>query len=163
MNTICFCFRLTVEFSRFCSKYLLVFFIIDGAAISIALLQFNKVNKIRLDQRIVQYFIVDECFIFILFWLKQSMQTGILIDVIRSFIVLCSALGWIYIFCHFGNKVTSAYQELNESIYLCDWHLFPMEIRKYLPILIMIVQKPIYMRGFGFNCTLETFKTVICT
>lgn len=86
---------------------------------------------------------------------------GNMFELSRSSLTLSSAFTLIFAFCYFGEKVTSAFDELHESINQCHWYLFPLEMKKYLTTILMISGKPVHMRAFAsFNCTLHTFKLV---
>ncbi|XP_031621400.1 odorant receptor coreceptor-like [Contarinia nasturtii] len=67
----------------------------------------------------------------------------------------------IFLFCYFGENITSEFTDLNDHIYHCDWHLFPRDIQRMLPILLINTQRPVILKGFGnILCTHENFKTV---
>lgn len=69
---------------------------------------------------------------------------------------------WLFIFCNIGDEVTRTFLNINEVIYDCDWHNIPLRYKKYLPSILLIAQKPVYIEGMGsVRATRETFKTVI--
>lgn len=68
----------------------------------------------------------------------------------------------IFVFCDSGERIASEFDEID--IYnLCDWYLFPANIEKAIPIVIMNTQlRPVVLEGFGnIQCSRETFKRVI--
>lgn len=76
--------------------------------------------------------------------------------------ILIWAYLWIFCICFFGERVTNAFEDLEHTVYQCDWYLFPREIQKFVPTIMINVQQPVNIRIFGkFNCTLRTFKQVI--
>ena len=84
-----------------------------------------------------------------------------MVEFLRSLVILSAVYSWSLQFCYFGDKVTTAFDDLNETIYQCDWYLFPMEMRKYIPAILRMAQEPVQMHAFGtYHCTLETLKTV---
>lgn len=77
--------------------------------------------------------------------------------------VICviSLLLYLLIFCNFGDNVTTEFDHINETIYYFDWQSLPLELKKYLPLMMLLAQKPIYMRGLGrVQCTREMFGKV---
>lgn len=71
------------------------------------------------------------------------------------------SFGAIFIFCNCGENLTSRFNELSDAIYECEWHLFPNNIQRVLPIIMNSAQKAIILRGFGnVSCTREAFKEV---
>lgn len=69
---------------------------------------------------------------------------------------------WLFVLCYFGDQVTSAFENLHESIYMCDWHLFPLELKKYITPMLLLAHENVYMHGFyEFDCTLQVFEQVI--
>lgn len=98
------------------------------------------------------------------FLFEQAFKSGNIMELIRSLMLLSSTYLWIFGFCYFGEQVTSAFNDLHKTVYLCDWYSFPLKIRKFIPTILLNAQQPVHMRGFAsFNCTLQTFKTVINT
>lgn len=68
---------------------------------------------------------------------------------------------WIFGFCYFGDRVTSALGDIQEAVYLCDWYSFPLGVQNYVPSILLIAQQPVYMSGFAaLRCTMQTFETV---
>lgn len=82
-------------------------------------------------------------------------------NILRLFLILAAALVFSYFICFFGDEVTTHFAYVNESIYLCDWYLFPLKMQKSLPPMIILAQKPLYIGNFGpVHCTRDTFKKV---
>lgn len=98
------------------------------------------------------------------FSLEQAFKSGNIAELIRSLMLLLSTYMWIFGFCYFGERVTSAFNDLHKTVYLCDWYSFPLKIRKYIPNILLSAQQPVHMHGFAsLHCTLQTFKTVVNT
>lgn len=75
--------------------------------------------------------------------------------------ILTAALVFSYLICFFGDEVTTHFEDVNESIYLCDWYLFPLIMQKSLPPMMILAQKSLYIGNFGpVHCTRDTFKNV---
>lgn len=71
------------------------------------------------------------------------------------------AFGSIFIACELCERVSNAYSEIDDAVNHINWHLFPIEIQKMLPTIIINTQKPIVFECFGSICfSRETFKNV---
>lgn len=69
---------------------------------------------------------------------------------------------WLFIYCYFGDEVTSRFDGIETKLYLCNWYLLPLPLEKCIPMIINSTHKPIYLQGFGStSCTRESFKKVI--
>lgn len=67
----------------------------------------------------------------------------------------------IFMYCEFGEHVTDRFDEINDALYECNWHLFPYKIQKMLPIIMIGIAKPVKISGFGnISFTRETLKMV---
>lgn len=68
----------------------------------------------------------------------------------------------LFIFCYCGNRVTDSFEQISVAAYNSIWYMYPMEMRKKLPTIIQMAEKPIYITGLSLIvCSLETFKVVI--
>lgn len=71
------------------------------------------------------------------------------------------SLTLVYLCSEFGEQVKSAFAEIEQAIYLCDWHLFANDIQKMLPTIIIVTQKPIVFHGIGIiTATRQSFENV---
>lgn len=71
------------------------------------------------------------------------------------------SFGITLFFCEFGERVRNEFEGLNDMIDELDWYLFPMEIQRMLPIIMIAAQKPVVIRGFGnIACVREVFRKV---
>lgn len=74
------------------------------------------------------------------------------------------ALNIIFICCECGERVSNAFEEINDAIDELDWYLYPIEVQKILPTIIMHAQMPVIFKCFGnIACTRAFFKTVSLT
>lgn len=91
----------------------------------------------------------------------QAISTNNTLVFSRSFTTLALITAWAFLFCYFGERLTSHFQSLSDEIYDCNWHEFPIELKKCLISMLTIAQKPIYLRGFAqFRCSHEIFASV---
>lgn len=85
-----------------------------------------------------------------------------MLELFRMIYTLSTYTFWLFLFCYFGNQVTTRFTDIGETIYQCDWYSYPMEMLNEMPLVISIMQKPIYLRAFGsLQCTREIFQKVI--
>lgn len=71
------------------------------------------------------------------------------------------ALALVFIACEIGQRLNDAFDEINSTIIQFKWYLFPLEIKKVLPIIIGGAQQPVSLECFGsITCTREVFKQV---
>lgn len=72
------------------------------------------------------------------------------------------ALCFVFVFCFFGEEVTSHFNSVDDALYQCDWIMFPLEWQKNMPIAMILAQRPVYIGNFNaIHCTRETFQKVI--
>lgn len=68
---------------------------------------------------------------------------------------------YILIACECGERVSSAFGEIGYVVCQFDWCLFPVEMWKMLPTILIFAQQPVEIPIFGsISCTRETFKKV---
>lgn len=77
---------------------------------------------------------------------------------------LSAMIAWTFMFyllCYFGEIVTEAFAKLHFSIYERSWYLYPLDLRRYMVLMILATETPIYFNGFGpLQCSCEAFKKV---
>lgn len=71
------------------------------------------------------------------------------------------AFAVLFIACEMGQRQNIAYDECNEIFNQFKWYLFPVEIRRNLPIILNYTQQSVDIKCFGSAaCDRETFKYV---
>lgn len=67
----------------------------------------------------------------------------------------------LFIFCYYGNMVTSECQLVSISAYDTLWYLYPIELQKYIIPIMQRSQQPFYFTGFKITvCSLQSFTNV---
>lgn len=67
----------------------------------------------------------------------------------------------MFIYCDFGERVCSGFNEIHTGVEECDWYQFPIEMQRML-LIIMTIDEPIVLNGFAnVVMTRETFKKVV--
>ena len=63
--------------------------------------------------------------------------------------------------CELGQRVSNAFYELSIRIDQFGWYLFPMEIKRILPMITVVAQEPVTFECFGsIALSRDTFKRV---
>lgn len=94
-------------------------------------------------------------------FLEQSINDGDTFGIMRPFNSLIVVLVSLFIFCYFGDGVTTRFHDVNDLMYECSWRLLPVNLRKELPMILAAAQNPAHLRGFAnLNCSCEVFKKV---
>lgn len=95
-------------------------------------------------------------------FLFQLIQQGAAITVIRPTAYLIFVITVCFVLCHYGERVTIEYEKINISIYRMCWYSMPIGVRKKLPTMMAMSQRPVYLKGFAtIQCTHEFFANVI--
>lgn len=84
---------------------------------------------------------------------------------VSALIPIFFSTNWIFIFifiyCELGQRVSEAFDKPYDAICQFKLHLFPMDVQRMLPIIIVGAQQPIDLRGYGnISCTRDSFKRV---
>lgn len=117
-----------------------------------ALLMYQVINKIQFQMFAFQ-------FIGILFGLQHA-------ETVIDFFLPIALAGWsfctILLICELGERLTTKFDEIDLEICFWNWYLFPNEIQRMLPIIIVGTQEPVVGAGFGnVSCTRAAFQRVI--
>lgn len=77
--------------------------------------------------------------------------------------ILCSLM-WPSIFCYFADLTTDRVLKIGDTVYDLNWFDQPVEMQKYVTLMIARSQERIYFSGLGLiTCSLEAFgKVCIC-
>lgn len=68
----------------------------------------------------------------------------------------------VFLTCELSQRLGNAFDEIDFTVHQFDWYLFPIQMKRMFPVIIVIVQQPISMECFGsIKCTRDTFKNVI--
>lgn len=84
-------------------------------------------------------------------------------DVSLSVLIILgtSALTVVFIACELSQRMGDAFDEIGSTIDQFDWYLFPIELKRMLPMIMAIAQRPVSMECFGsIACTRDVFKNV---
>lgn len=64
-------------------------------------------------------------------------------------------------YCEMGQQVTNSFGKIENTLTQMDWHLFPIETQRMMPMLLMVAQQPLEFMGYGnFSATRDIMKKV---
>lgn len=76
-------------------------------------------------------------------------------------IYILYAIGVVFGFCEFGQRLSDAFDEIDDEIEAFDWYSFTHELQQMLPTILMVTQQPVVIECFGSISGLrECFKKV---
>lgn len=78
-------------------------------------------------------------------------------------LILCGIIGFtlLFIACELSHRMTCAFDEINLTIEKLNWYLFPIEVKRMLPMIIATAQEPVALECFGsISCTRDVLKNV---
>lgn len=74
---------------------------------------------------------------------------------------LSNELFTVGISCEMGERACEMFGAIDKTMDDIDWYLYPIEIQRMLPAIILVTQKPIYVELFGsITASRETFGNV---
>lgn len=81
---------------------------------------------------------------------------------INMFYLLASVfapLTWLFVYCFTSNFVNHYLtSNINDEIYGSNWYIYPLNLQKYLILILARSQRELNFTGFGlFRCTVEMF------
>lgn len=71
------------------------------------------------------------------------------------------SFGFVFVVCELCERVTHGFNEINTIFSKHTYFLYPSEIQRLLPIMIIFTQQPMDFELFGsITCSRESFKLV---
>lgn len=69
--------------------------------------------------------------------------------------------GFVFAACEIGQRLTDTIYEIVHELEQLHWYLFPIEVQRMLPTIMMNAQKPVIMGCFGIAASSrDQFKKV---
>lgn len=91
---------------------------------------------------------------------KQALDNEGTVDVFRTISCLVIVMNIPSVLCFNGDMVSTEF-EIHKTFDDCGWYEFPLNMKKRLPMMLMMMQKPVFIQGYmNTQCTCEAFKTV---
>lgn len=79
----------------------------------------------------------------------QSQHLGNPVEFIRPSTLIFWSFCAIYLICEFGENIFNRFDEIDSILYQCEWYKLPIEMKRLLTIILMSIQQPIVIQGFG--------------
>lgn len=68
---------------------------------------------------------------------------------------------YISVLCMFGDETTNQFELVYRKVCECPWNELSLEAQKLFPIILMAVERPVYLKGFmSVKLTREFMKAV---
>lgn len=91
------------------------------------------------------------------FQLMQNIGFGILFVLMLVSINILN----LFLYCFFGKMATDSFKEMSICLYKTNWQNLPIDLQKFVVLMIGNAQRPLYYHGFGVAILdLETFTKV---
>lgn len=133
---------------------------INVISLSISMYEVEVVRCITKLFKIINIFYSLQKIIFCFVFMKSVTNfepSTILFDVSCA---LCATI-WPAFICYFASHVTYRILTIDDMVYNSNWPVYPLELRKYVILIIARSQQPAYFNGLGIiRCTLEIFGKV---
>lgn len=98
----------------------------------------------------------------VFFIILKMDENSKMIDIITNSVIAVLTFIFIFIACEPGERVSEAFEQLNDELIQCDWHLLPTEIQRLYLIFLVNTQQSINFQCYGgILCTRDTSKNVI--
>lgn len=79
-------------------------------------------------------------------------------DISIFVIAICVDSSNPFLYCYFGQLATESYANVGQRLFESDWQRLPVNLQKYLLLMIQNMQKPLCYKGFGvIVLDLQTF------
>lgn len=80
--------------------------------------------------------------------------------IVMSVEVVC-VFGLLFFTCETGERFKTGFDDISDEIDQFSWYAFPTEVKRLLPIIILIAQQPVAVECFGsIMCLRESFRKV---
>lgn len=81
---------------------------------------------------------------------------------VMAFAYALYSFGLLFAACEIIQNVCDAVNAFDMEIVQSDWYLYPLKMKKMLPMIVNMAQKPVEIKWFGSSAAnRDTFKKVI--
>lgn len=79
-------------------------------------------------------------------------------DISIFVIAICVDSSNPFLYCYFGQLATESYTNIGHRLFESNWHQLPVNLQKYIFLMIQNIQRPLRYNGFGvIVLDLQTF------
>lgn len=80
---------------------------------------------------------------------------------VLSIVQVVWSLSLAFVPCEIGERLTAAFIAIFEDLCALDWYMYPIEMQKVLPLIMLNAHELITIECFGeISCTRDVFKSV---
>lgn len=80
---------------------------------------------------------------------------------VLSITEISTVMPFLLLMCHFGEKVTIAFEKVDETAWNTQWYLAPLELQRQFVMIHAMAQRPVHFRSvMSHTCSYESFKSV---
>lgn len=91
-----------------------------------------------------------------------GMSSESIATIIFAVVVVACGLIWPFLLCHYGTFATERIRSIDLTVYNANWLDYPLDLRKYIILVITQSQSKINFNGFSLiSCSLEAFAKVL--
>lgn len=84
-----------------------------------------------------------------------------LTSLISELLCMAYAFGQMFLFCEMGENLNNQFSRVSDAIYSSSWYMFPRDLQRIIPTVMMAAQRPVTLQGFAnLRCTRQAFKKV---
>lgn len=152
-------FRWFLETSELYSAYIMIQLIASMIILSAVMFQLDLVNPVSVHK--IQFSWKN--FVWTIHFCKKYFQELKHLDFNVAIIFLAVIVGAtnLFVFCFYGKLATDSYEKMTKCVFESNWQELPVDLQKYLILMIGNAQRPLYYHGFRIAVlNLETFCTV---
>lgn len=91
------------------------------------------------------FWLIQLNFLFHRFFFQQIKHLDT--DVCIVLVAIMTSFSNLFLFCHFGKLATESYQRMADSMFNSNWQRFPIELQKYVILIIANMQRPLHYNG----------------
>lgn len=93
--------------------------------------------------------------------IRTQNEAGDSTELLVSTAALIYPFGLVYVICELGGRLSYQFSDIDDIIGQFQWYLFPNDVQKLLPFVIMGAKQKVALRCFGSAmCNRATFKKV---
>lgn len=151
-------FRLITDFIKFFQPLIMLAFLFSATCICGTLLMAQMaIVQYLLNEKIIWKIsvVIDHIDIFQIH--HEISSTMLILLFAQGFY----AFGLLFVICELCERVTQGFNEINDQLQEYNYLLFPKEIHRLMPIMVIFVQQPVDFKFFGsISCSRDSFKQV---
>lgn len=96
-----------------------------------------------------------------IFQVDNMTQTLVVTELITMIGLASMGVSTVYPCCYFASRATAKLDQMAEVVYISNWYSLPLELQKYVPLMVAFGQRDHAFRGVHvITCSLASFLQV---